>query len=223
MWSVVMACVLWQPRMWTSSMSSSAEGHSFVWCSRLIRWIERAYSWSSTQPRHHARERLPLAGGESVRNVEAVSHAGDRFSSSATQTGQLQGCWCRDRSRHHRCCCGHRGVAGDDMGGHPGADKQHRHIRALRGWLALAAISVTAIATAFLAWFARRVPEGVSGLLKRLDDARMSVEELRSTPIGGGGTRHPDNASIATLLARCGLPCQDREPVRRSPGERTVP
>ena len=53
---------------------------------------------------------------------------------------------------------------------------------ALRGWLALAAISVTAIATAFLAWFARRVPEGVSGLLKRLDDAeeeRRRAEEAR--------------------------------------------
>ena len=53
---------------------------------------------------------------------------------------------------------------------------------ALRGWLALAAISVTAIATAFLAWFARRVPEGVSGLLKRLDDAedeRRRTEEAR--------------------------------------------
>ena len=53
---------------------------------------------------------------------------------------------------------------------------------ALRGWLALAAISVTAIATAFLAWFARRVPEGVSGLLKRLDDAeeeRRRAEDAR--------------------------------------------
>ena len=53
---------------------------------------------------------------------------------------------------------------------------------ALRGWLALAAISATAIATAFLAWFARRVPEGVSGLLKRLDDteeARRRAEEER--------------------------------------------
>ena len=53
---------------------------------------------------------------------------------------------------------------------------------ALRGWLALVAISVTAVATAFLAWFARRVPEGVSGLLKRLDDAedeRRRTEEAR--------------------------------------------
>ncbi len=53
---------------------------------------------------------------------------------------------------------------------------------ALRGWLALVAISLTAVATAFLAWFARRVPEGVSGLLKRLDDAedaRRSAEEAR--------------------------------------------
>lgn len=62
---------------------------------------------------------------------------------------------------------------------------------ALRGWLALVAISVTAVATAFLAWFARRVPEGVSGLLKRLDDAedarrraeqeRQQVEAQRDT------------------------------------------
>ena len=53
---------------------------------------------------------------------------------------------------------------------------------ALRGWLALAAVLGTAIATGFLAWFARRLPEGVGGLLKRLDDAeeeRRRAEEAR--------------------------------------------
>ncbi|MDE0700444.1 MAG: hypothetical protein OXH61_06960 [Acidimicrobiaceae bacterium] len=41
---------------------------------------------------------------------------------------------------------------------------------------------VTAIATVSLAWFARRVPEGVTGLMKRLDDseqARLESEEAR--------------------------------------------
>ncbi len=53
---------------------------------------------------------------------------------------------------------------------------------AFRGWLALSAVLVTAVATGCLAWFARRVPEGVSGLLKRLDDAeeaRQEAEEAR--------------------------------------------
>ena len=53
---------------------------------------------------------------------------------------------------------------------------------ALRGWLALAAVLGTAVATGFLAWFARRLPEGVGGLLKRLDDAeeaRQEAEEAR--------------------------------------------
>ena len=53
---------------------------------------------------------------------------------------------------------------------------------ALRGWLALAAVLGTAVATGFLAWFARRLPEGVGGLLKRLDDAeeeRRRAEEAR--------------------------------------------
>ena len=55
---------------------------------------------------------------------------------------------------------------------------------ALRGWLALAAVLGTAVATGFLAWFARRLPEGVGGLLKRLDDAeeeRRRAEEARQT------------------------------------------
>ena len=55
---------------------------------------------------------------------------------------------------------------------------------ALREWLTLAAVSVTAAATGCLAWFARRLPEGVSGLLKRLDDAeeaRQEAEEERQT------------------------------------------
>ena len=53
---------------------------------------------------------------------------------------------------------------------------------ALRGWLALAAVLGTAVATGFLAFFARRLPEGVGGLLKRLDDAeaaRRNAEEER--------------------------------------------
>lgn len=53
---------------------------------------------------------------------------------------------------------------------------------ALRGWLALAAVLGTAVATGCLAWFARRLPEGVGGLLKRLDDAeeaRQEAEEAR--------------------------------------------
>ena len=60
---------------------------------------------------------------------------------------------------------------------------------ALRGWLALAAVMGTAVATGCLAWFARRVPGGVSSLLKRLDlaeeahreaeEARLGVEEAR--------------------------------------------
>ena len=53
---------------------------------------------------------------------------------------------------------------------------------ALRGWLALVAVLATAVATGFLAWFARRLPEGVGGLLKRLDDAeeaRQEAEEAR--------------------------------------------
>ena len=60
---------------------------------------------------------------------------------------------------------------------------------ALRGWLALAAVLGTAVATGCLAWFARRVPGGVSSLLKRLDlaeeahrdaeEARLRVEEAR--------------------------------------------
>lgn len=53
---------------------------------------------------------------------------------------------------------------------------------ALRGWLALAAVLGTAVATGCLAWFARRLPEGVGGLLKRLDDAeeaRRDAEEER--------------------------------------------
>lgn len=69
---------------------------------------------------------------------------------------------------------------------------------ALRGWLALVAISLTAVATAFLAWFARRVPEGVSGLLKRLDDAeeaRRSAEEARQRV-----ETHRD--TLATRLSR---------------------
>ena len=52
----------------------------------------------------------------------------------------------------------------------------------LRGWLALSAVLGTAVATGCLAWFARRVPEGVGGLLKRLDDAeeaRQEAEEAR--------------------------------------------
>ncbi len=69
---------------------------------------------------------------------------------------------------------------------------------ALRGWLALVAISLTAVATAFLAWFARRVPEGVSGLLKRLDDAeeaRRRAEEARQRV-----ETHRD--TLATRLSR---------------------
>ena len=34
----------------------------------------------------------------------------------------------------------------------------------LRGWLALAAVVCTAVATGLLAWFARRAPEGVEGV-----------------------------------------------------------
>lgn len=55
---------------------------------------------------------------------------------------------------------------------------------ALRGWLALAAVVGTAVATGCLAWFARRLPEGVGGLLKRLDDAedaRQQAEEARQS------------------------------------------
>lgn len=55
---------------------------------------------------------------------------------------------------------------------------------ALRGWLAVAAALIASIATVVLAWFARRVPEGVSGLLRRLDDAeeeRRRAEEARRT------------------------------------------
>ena len=53
---------------------------------------------------------------------------------------------------------------------------------ALREWLTLAAVSVTAVATGFLAFFARRLPQGVDGLLDRLDDAeeaRQEAEEER--------------------------------------------
>ena len=53
---------------------------------------------------------------------------------------------------------------------------------ALRSWLALSAVLGTAVATGFLAWFARRLPEGVGGLLRRLDDAeeaRQEAEEAR--------------------------------------------
>lgn len=53
---------------------------------------------------------------------------------------------------------------------------------ALRGWLAVAAALIASVATVVLAWFARRVPEGVSGLLRRLDDAegeRRRVEASR--------------------------------------------
>ena len=53
---------------------------------------------------------------------------------------------------------------------------------ALRGWLAVAAALIASVATVVLAWFARRVPEGVSGLLRRLDDAeqeRRRAEEAR--------------------------------------------
>lgn len=53
---------------------------------------------------------------------------------------------------------------------------------ALRGWFAVLAALAAAVATGFLAWFARRVPEGVDGLLKRLDDAeeaRRKAEEDR--------------------------------------------
>ena len=55
---------------------------------------------------------------------------------------------------------------------------------ALRGWLALAAVLGTAVATGCLAWLARPLPEGVGGLLKRLDDveeARQQAEEARQT------------------------------------------
>jgi len=62
---------------------------------------------------------------------------------------------------------------------------------ALRGWLAVLAALGTVVATGFLVWFARRVPEGVDGLLKRLDDAeearrkaeqdRQNVEAQRDT------------------------------------------
>jgi len=62
---------------------------------------------------------------------------------------------------------------------------------ALRGWVAVLAALGTVVATGFLAWFARRVPEGVDGLLKRLDDAeearrkaeqdRQNVEAQRDT------------------------------------------
>ena len=53
---------------------------------------------------------------------------------------------------------------------------------ALRGWLAVAAALIASVATVVLAWFARRVPEGVSGLLRRLDDAedeRRRADEAR--------------------------------------------
>ena len=82
---------------------------------------------------------------------------------------------------------------------------------ALRGWLALAAISVTAIATAFLAWFARRVPEGVSGLLKRLDDAedeRRRAEEARQVV----------EAERDTLMTRLSRPYLHGVALRAKPG-----
>ena len=54
---------------------------------------------------------------------------------------------------------------------------------AIRRWFAVAAGVTTAIATAFLAWFARRVPDGVSGLLKRLDDADSARPPKRHPPL----------------------------------------
>ena len=69
---------------------------------------------------------------------------------------------------------------------------------ALRGWLALAAVLGTAVATGFLAWFARRLPEGVGGLLKRLDDAeeeRRRAEEARQKV-------ETERDTLATRLSR---------------------
>ena len=57
-------------------------------------------------------------------------------------------------------------------------------VGAVRGWIAVAAALATAVATGVLAWFARRLPEGVSGLLRRLDDAegaRRSAEDARKS------------------------------------------
>ena len=53
-----------------------------------------------------------------------------------------------------------------------------------REWLVVVAVLATALATCLLAWFARRVPEGVGGLLSRLDDAedaRREAEERSQT------------------------------------------
>ncbi len=53
---------------------------------------------------------------------------------------------------------------------------------ALRGWLAVTAALIASVATVVLAWFARRLPEGVGGLLKRLnaaEEARQEAEEAR--------------------------------------------
>ena len=69
---------------------------------------------------------------------------------------------------------------------------------ALRGWLALVAVLATAVATGFLAWFARRLPEGVGGLLKRLDDAeeaRQEAEEARQKV-------EAERDTLATWLSR---------------------
>lgn len=55
---------------------------------------------------------------------------------------------------------------------------------ALREWLTLTAVAVTAVATGRLAWLARRLPQGVDGLLDRLDnaeEARRRAEEARQT------------------------------------------
>lgn len=94
---------------------------------------------------------------------------------------------------------------------------------ALRGWLGLFAMLMTAVATVFLAWFARRVPEGVSGLMKRLDDAeqarqfaeesRLKVERQRdlmltqlTLPYLHGDAIHPPGESNSVAEVRVGEP-----------------
>ena len=69
---------------------------------------------------------------------------------------------------------------------------------ALRGWLAVAAALAAATATGLLAWFARRVPEGVSGLLERLDSAEAARQDAEDA-------RHKvesDRDTLATRLSR---------------------
>ncbi|MCY3568188.1 MAG: hypothetical protein OXH38_06140 [Chloroflexi bacterium] len=76
---------------------------------------------------------------------------------------------------------------------------------ALRGWLAVAAALIASIATVVLAWFARRVPEGVSGLLSRLDDAeeaRRRAEDERRRAEDERRTVEVERDTLASWLSR---------------------